>query len=313
MMHRLLEEARSRGDVLATLHASETAIYRRFGFGLATDTAAVAIEPRAATPWRLPAPTGTVRLLAPDEVQGTIPPLYERVARWRVGSISRPAWMWERRLAAASGPAESLHGKGTFVAVHADPTGIDDGYVVYEVEWDEGFARDPVGAGVVHDLWGAAPATEIELWRFVLGVDLVVRWTAPARPVDEPVRRAMHDARAYETRQRIDEQWVRVLDVDVALGSRTYGPAADPVVVGVTDPVFAGNNGTWSLSADGAARSREPADVEVDVATIGAVYLGGVSWHQLAALGAVRADRSVVDRLDALFGVAPAPFCGTMY
>ena len=51
LMHRLLAESRERGNVLATLHASETPIYRRFGFGLATDAAAVEVTTTNATPW----------------------------------------------------------------------------------------------------------------------------------------------------------------------------------------------------------------------------------------------------------------------
>ena len=48
LMHRLLAESRERGNVLATLHASETPIYQRFGFGLATDAAAVEVVTRDA-------------------------------------------------------------------------------------------------------------------------------------------------------------------------------------------------------------------------------------------------------------------------
>ena len=45
MMHRLLVESRERGNMLATLHASETTIYRRFGFGLGSDAVAAASPP----------------------------------------------------------------------------------------------------------------------------------------------------------------------------------------------------------------------------------------------------------------------------
>jgi GNAT superfamily N-acetyltransferase len=54
MMHRLLAESRERGNVLATLHASETSIYRRYGFGLASDLASVQVTPQDAKPWRHP-------------------------------------------------------------------------------------------------------------------------------------------------------------------------------------------------------------------------------------------------------------------
>jgi predicted acetyltransferase len=316
MMHRLLTESRERGNVLATLHASETSIYRRYGFGLGTDTTAAFVTPRAAKPWRSPSTPGSMRLLPHGQVLDIVPPLYERVARWRVGSISRPDWMWKRTLKDASQPSETPFGKGSFVAVHSDATGADDGYVYYEVDWDDSFAGNPVGQGKVRDLWGASPTVESELWRFLLDIDLVVRWEAETRPVDEPVRRAMHDARAYETRQRLDEQWVRLLDVDAALGARTYGPVDEPVTIAVTDPMFADNCGTWALSAGGArpgGRADGDVHVTIDVATLSAAYLGGVSWFDLATTGAVAAGGDVLHRLDALFAVRPIPFCGTMY
>jgi len=313
MMHRLLVESRERGNVLATLHASETSIYRRYGFGLATDSVAAFVTPRAAKPWRVPAVPGSVRLLGCGEVLDVVPPLYERVARWRVGSIGRPQWWWNRTLKDASGPAAAPFGKGSFVAVHSDADGADDGFAFYDVEWDESFATNPVGKGRVRDLWGSSPAVEIELWRFLLEIDLVVGWEAENRPLDEPVRRAMHDSRAYETRQRLDDQWLRILDVDAALSARTYGPVDAPVSIEVSDPMFPANCGTWEVCARGAHRSERTGDITVDIATLSAAYLGAVSWHDLAATGGLAATDDVMQRLDALFAVQPAPFCGTGY
>ena len=54
------------------------------------------------------------------------------------------------------------------------------------------------------------------------------------------------------------------------------------MTIGVHDPMFPTNTGRWTISADGAERSDEPADVEVDIGTLSAAYLGAVSWHDLA-------------------------------
>jgi predicted acetyltransferase len=313
LMHRLLRESHERGNVLATLHASETTIYRRFGFGLATDAVAAVITTRQTKPWRSSARPGSTRLLAYSDVFAVVPPLYEQVARTRVGSISRPEWMWPRLLKDASQPTVEPYGKGSFVAVHTDADGVDDGYVFYDVDWDETFAKNPTGAGRVRDLWGRSPEVELQLWRFLLDIDLITTWKAEMRPVDEPVRRVMHDSRAYETVQRIDDQWVRILDVDAALAVRTYGATSDSVTIGVDDPMFPTNTGTWTISATGAARRDQPADVEVDIGTLSAAYLGAVPWHDLASIGAVDASAETLARLDTLFAVRPTPFCGTGY
>jgi predicted acetyltransferase len=213
----------------------------------------------------------------------------------------------------ATEPTRTRTGKGSFVAVHSDAHGIDDGYVFYDVAWDESFATNPTGAGEVRDLWGASPAIETELWRYLLGIDLITTWRAGMRPVDEPVRRAMHDARAYETKHRIDDQWVRILDVDAALRTRTYGPVDAPVTIAVDDPMFETNGGTWRITSEGAEPTDDPADIDVDITTLSATYLGAVSWHDLAASGTTSTNDATIDRLDALFAVRPVPFCGTGY
>jgi predicted acetyltransferase len=314
-MHRLLTESRQRGHVLATLHASETPIYRRFGFGLATDTVAVEVTTRDATPWTAPGAVGSMRILPYTDVFDVVPALYDRVARWRVGSISRPEWMWSWIVKEASEPTATRHGKGSFVAVHTDAEGNDDGYVFYDVDWDESFGSNPTGAGKVRDLWGVSPAAELELWRYLLGIDLITTWRADVRPVDEPVRRAMNDLRAYQVRERIDDQWLRVLDVDAALRARRFGPSRADVTIRVSDPMFEANDATWTISSGGASRSDAAADIGVDITALSAAYLGAVSWHDLAASGAIATatDADVLVALDALFAVTPTPFCGTGY
>ncbi len=313
LMHRLLRESHERGNVLASLHASESTIYRRFGFAIATDGVAAVVTTRQTKPWRSAPLPGSMRLLAPSEILDVVPSLYERVARWRVGSISRPAWMWPRIVKEATEPTKEPYGKGSFIAVHSDASGSDDGYVLYDVDWDETFAKNPTGAGKVRDMWGASPAVEQELWRYLLDIDLITTWRAESRPPDEAVRRAMHDSRAYEAVQRYDDQWIRILDVDRAFGERTYGAEPGTVTIGVRDPMFPANDGAWTITSDGATRTDGSPDIEVDIATLSAAYLGAVSWYDLASIGASKASDDVIARLDTIFAVRPAPFCGTGY
>jgi predicted acetyltransferase len=316
LMTRSLVEAAGRGQVLASLRASEAPIYGRFGFGLAGDFVSAHITAHRTRPMRGTPAHGTMRLLAMDEVLTVVPPLYDRVARRRVGTIGRPAWMWQRYLKGATKPTDTPFGKGEFVAVHSDGDGVDDGYVHYEVEFLEDFATNPTAAGEIHDVWGATDAVELALWRYLFEIDLVTTWKAGERPVDDAIRRAIHDSRAYETRQVIDEQWLRILDVDAALTARTYGPANRSVVVGVVDPLFADNVDRWSINGDGAKPTTAPADLTVDIATLSATYLGGVTWSELAASGVIDITATSADTLavlDAMFAVRPATFCGSFF
>jgi predicted acetyltransferase len=305
MMTRLLEEARDRGQVLASLRASEAVIYERYGFGMAAEAAGVRIRPREAGTVLRPA-EGSMRILERDEILDVAPAVYDRYARRRVGTVSRPSYLWTRYL------DDALTGKkASFVAVHEDSTGTPDGYVHYSTAWG---SDETTGKGEVEDLFGADDAVERALWQYVLSVDLVTEWTAGERPVDDPIRHALTNRRAYWLTSRWDEQWLRVIDLDVALGARTYRACDRSVTIQVTDPILSANNGTWRIDAYGAFRSHGDADLQVDVTTMGAAYLGGTSWRELADAGRVRArSQEAVDDADTLFATRPHPFCGTFF
>jgi len=307
MMERLLRDARADGRVLAGLRASEAVIYRRFGFGVAGEATSIRVRARAARPVHA-VPDGTMRLLQKDEVLAILPDLYDRCARRRAGSMSRPRSYLERGLEDVLGGI-----KPSFVAVHSDPSGTMDGYVKYSIAWDES-ENDDVGKGVVEDLFGADAAVERALWAYLLGIDLIDEWRADQRPIDEAVRFAFADMRAHRVRDVWDEQWLRLLDVDAALRARSYRAADQSVVIGVNDPWFADNVGTWRVEASGAKRADAAPDLEVAIDVLSAAYLGGTSWRELADSGHVGVHRAAaVDAADTLFAEHPAPFCGSFY
>ena len=307
MMERLLRDAHADGRVLAGLRASEAVIYRRFGFGVAGEAASIRVRSKAARPVHAPA-VGSTRLLARDEVLDVVPDLYDRCARRRTGTVSRSSWLFERYLEDVLGGT-----KPAFVAVHEDPSGTPDGYVHYSVAWDES-ENDDAGRGEVHDLFGVDGAVERALWAYVLGIDLIDEWRAEERPMHEAVRFALADMRAYKVRQSWDEQWLRLLDVDVALQARTYRASDLAVVVGVHDPWFPENDGTWRVDASGAKRTDDAPDLDVAIDVLSAAYLGGTTWRELADAGRVDAlRRDAVDDADTLFAEHPAPFCGSFY
>lgn len=308
MMALLLDRARERGKVLASLRASEATIYGRFGFAVAGRAAAVRVDAHRARPVHRSS-EGSMRLLRADEIADVIPELYDRCARDRVGTVNRPAWMWTRLL------EDSVGGKKpAFVAVHQDSTGTPDGYVRYELGWTHIDDMVERGRGELHDLRGATPAVERALWAYLLDLDLVTEWRAWWRPLDDVLIGAAADTRGYRTDGVVDEQWLRLLDVDVALGSRTYGATDRAVTVQVHDPVFSANCGTWRIDSYGAFRSHADPDLVADVAEVSAAYLGGTSWRSLADAGRVVVRRAdAVADADTLFATRPVPFCGTFF
>jgi len=310
LMRELIHDADRRGFALMSLRASESTIYERFGFGLAGEFVAAELLPDRAAPVRGAATHGSFRLLARDEILDVLPAIYDRAAFTRPGAITRPASFFTRLFGSA------IEGeKAAFVAVHTSDDGIDDGYVHYETAWDDDHPDGPTGKGQVHDLFGMTPAVELALWQFVCDVDLVTRWKALDRPLDDTVRSACRDVRAYRVRSIDDEQWVRLVDVGASLTARTYNDASGAVSISVTDALLPRNDGTWTVTAAGAVRddARAP-DLVTDVAGLSAAYLGGTSWYTLVATGRVEecAPRSTA-RADELFASRPLPFCGTFF
>ena len=176
------------------------------------------------------------------------------------------------------------------VAVHTGPDGVDDGYVHYRVKWDDVEFGHGRGRGDLIELIASSTAVELALWTYVCDLDLVRTWTAQERPLDDAVRLAVADRRAYQVRLTYDEQWLRLLDVDAVLGARTYGDAVDGVTIAVRDELFPENTGVWRIESKGAARHEaDPsgADLATDVATLAAAYLGGTRWSLLAELDLV--------------------------
>jgi predicted acetyltransferase len=307
MIERLLRDARADGRVLAGLRASEAVIYGRFGFGMAGEANAVRVRSRLARPVRA-VPEGSVRLVAREEILETVEDVYDRCGRWRTGAVSRPRWMHERALEDALGGTKS-----SYVAVHEDPCGALDGYVHYSTQWDDS-DNDEVGRGRVHALFGANVSVERALWSYLVGIDLIDEWRTEESPVHDAIRFAFADMRAYKVRDTWDEQWLRLLDVDAALRARTYRAAEGAVVIGVEDPWFADNRGTWRIDRRGAERTDDAPDLSGPIDVISAAYLGGTSWRDLADAGALTVHRlDGVATADNLFAEYPTPFCGTFY
>jgi len=307
MMTSLLREARAEGRSLASLRASEAVIYGRYGYGLAAESTSVRIDRARARPVANTA-AGSFRLLGRDEILDVVPTVYERAAR-RPGVISRPTYLWRRYLESAL-----VGEKAGFVAVHTGLDGTDDGYVHYTLAWSEDTFAESHGTGKVHDLWGTTPAVELALWQYLFDIDLVRTYDVEERPVDDALRWAVTDPRSVQVRSRWDEQWVRLLDVETALGARTYRPGP-AVRIAVIDPLFTDNTDTFAVSDAGVARVRAAdADLRVEIASLSAAYLGATSWSELWSSGRVEAvDGSAVARADDLFVHRPGAWCGSFF
>jgi predicted acetyltransferase len=308
MIDQLHRTARARGEVLASLGATEAVIYGRFGYGVASTRCSLSVDAHRAR-IAAPSPDGlSWRLLDRSELMDVLPPLYERIRTQRPAAIGRTESMWRDYLEDLLGdepPRRWVYG-------HMDTTGAFDGYVDVEATKVDSLTAGRHITAKVIDLWGTSPAVERELWRIVLTIDRVDVIEREECPLDDVLRWSITDQRAVRTVRVTDEQWLRMFDVEACLSARTYRPG-DPVVIAVDDPLFADNAGPWRIDASGATRTDATADIRCPIAAISSAYLGGTTWRQLAAGGSVVGDADAIARADVLFATSPMPFCGSMY
>ena len=94
LMRRQMDDARAQGFALATLWASESIIYQRFGYGLAFQLTRIEIDPRRASFLNDPGPVGELRMLMADEALELFPPAYERFQQATPASFKRSPLWW---------------------------------------------------------------------------------------------------------------------------------------------------------------------------------------------------------------------------
>jgi predicted acetyltransferase len=309
LMRAQLDDVQERGEPFAALFASEPTIYGRFGYGLAALEYRMTLpRVRAALREGLPGRTGNVRLVEHDEALRTFPRVYERVRREIPGFLSRPKEWWElRRLRDDHRPP----GSGPLNRALFELEGVPLGYALYRVadaEEDDGWTRK---LRVVEALGADVTATR-EIWRFLLEVDWMEEIRAWLLPTDHPLIHLV--ARPDQLRLRADTGlWARLVDVGAALSARRYAHDGR-VMFHVRDPFCPWNEGTWALVDGTAKRSRRAADLALDVGTLGAAFLGGFSFAQLARAGLVEElRRGGLARADALFATARQPWCPEIF
>jgi predicted acetyltransferase len=159
---------------------------------------------------------------------------------------------------------------------------------------------------------GDSPDATRAMWQYLFEIDLVQTFRATMLPVDHPLVLQLAEPARLKL-QLQDGLWVRLVDVGAALSKRGYG-AGEPLVIEVADELCPWNQGRWRLSDGVARRTEEAADLAMDVATLGAAYLGAFTFSQLAHAGRV-AQRSprALEKADALFRTGLLPWCPEIF
>jgi predicted acetyltransferase len=308
LMRRQIDAFHEGGEPLAGLWASETAIYGRFGYGISAP--GVYLKADCAN-FRFrddPDPVGVVRLIERGEAATIFRPIREHVRAARPGMISRPEDGWD--VWHLADEEFMRHGYGPkFYAVY-ERDGTAEGYVMYRVKqkWDDGIPRGELS---VREMYAISPVAERELWRFLFGVDLTTRVEADLLDPASPLFLMVVDARRLQL-NKVDGLWLRLVDVDAALSARSY-EGDDSLVVEVSDAFCPWNEGRYRVGTS-AGRTKDAADLRVDVADLASVYLGGFSFEALAdALRVEEVTDGAIPRASRLFATQRPPWCAEVF
>ena len=307
LVRHQLRDFAARGEVVATLRASEATIYERYGYAVASSVQSVEVQTARAALRPDVGAGGPVRLLDTAEAWDVLPQIYAGNRPSRPGTVDRPGVWWQSlRLR-----TESLSG-ASYVAVHGEP-GSESGFARYRpIDTETWFVSDQRTI-VVEDFFAPTTDAYLGLLRFLLGLDLVDRVMFWMLPVDDPLPWLLLDRRAVRVAAVFDETWLRVVDAQEALAARRY-PGDGAVTLAVDDPLLPNNSATFTIAGDGAEKTDRPPHLHVSIDGLGAVLLGGSTWRSLAVAGLVRADDpAALAAADRLFAVCASPYAGFFF
>jgi len=293
MRHHLEQVHAEPGTHVSALHASEPAIYGRYGYGLASLELKVVLS-RGTT---LTAPELDAAAAAVTLRTATIsdPGMAHRMhechrASAELGAVVGAAEYYDRICLQLP---EHQRGKEPWRVLLASRDGTDVGFTMFRRthKWEQ---DRPAGEVEVWTVQGDA-ATRLALLRRLVDLDLTGSVRLTGVGVDDPLLLWAGGPRAVASVATLDSLWVRLVDLPEALADRAWSAPCD-VVIDVVDHWAPWNEGRWRLHADAAGcaeveRTDAEADLRLPIEALGAAYLGAGNVHALARAGLVAEHR----------------------
>jgi predicted acetyltransferase len=315
MISGSMRAAKERGDALAVLIPAEYPIYGRFGYAPATRTVSYRYLPRSRGAAPIAGVPGTVRHVEAADLGDIAARVFAAARRRTPGQLDRRDPYWPRTLG-LDGRSIPPGSEKTW-AVHQGPDG-PDGLLSWRATSGFQLPEPWSGALRVFDLVAATDDAYRDLWSYLAGIDLIGEIELNERPVDEPVRLLLPDARTLRQEAVTDFLWLRLLDVPAALAARGYATDGELVLDVVDDDLGGYGAGRVELVASGdhvtCAATGRAADLRLPQRALASSYLGGHTLRERRIVGDVEElSTGAVERFDAMFRTAVAPWNQTWF
>ena len=276
IMKYQLEDIHSRQEPLAVLQASESIIYGRYGYGMASSENNLEIEKTRSAYAIDHVPAGQSYFIEESEAREIFPQIYAKAIENRVGMVRRKENWWEFRFREPG--LKGGDSKSWFVKYQKN--GENDGYLRYTI--------NDVELNVI-ELIASSHEAYSSLWRLCLDMDLVDIIKAEHRPADEELKWMLADPRRL-VEHSCDRYWVRLVDVKKALSQRLYSVDGS-LTLKVRDSFLPWNQEVVELRSESgesscATSNRNP-DIVLSAGDLGAVYLGWINFSTLLAAGRI--------------------------
>ena len=318
MIKTHLQQSIDAGDAASVLMASESGLYQRYGYGVATEMAEWHLNTREFKLLTDLNPTVSIRLIHDNAQAATLlERVYEVAVNARPGGIHRSSDWWPLVL---NEDEKSWFGSGPeFVAVAFDENNLPCGYTLYkqrgEPALESGHGRVNQQC-IVSEFVALDIDTELVLFNYLCRLAMVRELVWSVAPIDPLVRHYMADPRQLWQHARLDMMWLRPLDLPALFASMEY-PQDGEILIDYCDPQFESlcqvwriiiNNGSATLAKCSRAELETNSHIALDSSALGAIILGTSRVLELARVGKIIGTDDAVRRFDQLLNFDQIPF-----
>ena len=305
------ERMREQGQPVASLWASQAAIYQRYGYSQSTFQRCYEIDSVDIRFADGDNGSGNVKRLAPSEAYDQIKRLYIDFIAERSGYLHRSKQLWQANALQEIEEQGPVH-----VALSFDANDKPNGYCIYTLRHSQVDHAARSQAIIVRDLVWLDLDAYRSLWSWLARHDMVGRVRWPKAPVADPAPLLFAEPRLLQTKDE-EGMWTRLVDIPAAIAHRGYDGDGDVSINISGDTIAPWNNGCWRVQVEGSdARAMtcpKPGDLHMSMASLSLLYMGTFRATELAARGLIQGDRRWIDVADRLFATRHRPHCPDHY